>query len=63
MIAASDEPSLLNDVPPPAIGSIGLTRAFGDHVAVSNVAFSVLPGEIWDSSGPTARAKRRWSRC
>ena len=57
MIAASDEPRLLNDVPPPAIETIGLTRAFGDHVAVSNVAFSVLPGEIFGLIGPNGAGK------
>ena len=57
MIAESDEPRLLNDVPPPAIETIGLTRAFGDHVAVSNVAFSVRPGEIFGLIGPNGAGK------
>ena len=42
IVAEIDEPRLPNDLPAPAIETIGLTRAFGDHVAVSNVAFSVL---------------------
>jgi ABC-2 type transport system ATP-binding protein len=57
MVAESDEPRLLNDVPPPAIETSGLTRAFGDHVAVSDVAFSVRPGEIFGLIGPNGAGK------
>ena len=57
MTMESDELRLLNDLPPTAIETIGLTRAFGDHVAVSNVAFSVRPGEIFGLIGPNGAGK------
>ena len=57
MTMESDELRLLNDLPPTAIETIGLTRAFGDHVAVSNVAFSVRPGEIFGLIGRNGAGK------
>ena len=56
-VPETDERRSLKEVPPPAIETIGLTRVFGDHVAVSNVAFSVRRGEIFGLIGPNGAGK------
>ena len=44
-----------------AITVSGLTKRYGDHVAVDAVTFEVKNGESFGILGPTARARRpRW---
>ena len=43
------------------IAARGLTKRFGDCVAVDGLSFDIRPGVVTGFLGPTARASRR--RC
>lgn len=43
--------------PAPAVDARGLTRRFGERVAVDNVSFTVAPGELFGLVGPDGAGK------
>jgi len=46
-----------DDVPPPAVEAIALTKRFGDVLAVDGVSFAIAPGEIFGLIGPNGAGK------
>ncbi len=58
MTTTASQPSTAPDaLPEPSIQIAGLTKSFGQHVAVDNLALSVMPGEFFGFLGPNGAGK------
>lgn len=56
-------PPRIDELAPPRIEVAGLTKLYGDFVAVSDLAFSVRAGEVIGLVGPNGAGKTTTLRC
>ena len=47
----------MSAIPSPALVVEGLTKRFGDRLAVDGISFSVAPGEVFGFLGPNGAGK------
>jgi ABC-2 type transport system ATP-binding protein len=56
-VAAAFAPIVADPAAPAAIEAIGLSKHYGDFVAVKDVSFTVAPGEVFGLLGPNGAGK------